>query len=758
MDSRPSSPKSLMQLLLLGAWFGIVTGLVEGAGLLLFQHINWQNWGRMLHVSSQILWISPVVDLFLFSAVAAFFFLLGRLAPSLPSTRLMVFFLVGLATYDWLTLTDRLWHISCLLLAVGAAVTFDRWFAGNEDKALRFWTRTVPWTAALLLLVFLAIEGGGRWRERQSEASLPPPDPGAPNVIVIVLDALRADHVSAYGYPRATTPDIDRLAAEGVLFEHAIATASWSLPSHASLVTGRYQFEHGAEDIRAEPWFGYQSSGFSGYPTLGQALASRGYRSAAFSANRVYFTHDSGFQTAFLHFEDYFYSPRDAILRTLYGRELVRLYLARRRKSFVMHKRADVVNQELLRWVDRGPKRPFLVFLNYFDVHDPYGGPPRYPKPAWGLKTSDDSYDAGLKYDNDYIARLLAELEQRGMAKNTLLVITSDHGESLGQHGLLTHSRALYWELVHVPLVIWYPGHVPAGVRVDRPVSSASIPATVMDLLSPGKSSAFPGPPLTQLWTSPAAASGWPFPLSEIARNPYPEAAEKPADQMAPTSTTGWIKSLVTPQWQLIVHQNLGNQLYDWVHDPEEKNNLAETPEGGAVAADLAATMRAMLGKAAPPEVSPAGASPLHDGAFDFDPATRLGAAGQPVSDFYRIAVAPGSKVTIEVVAGSLRPSSHLDPVVAIQDAHGDTLRACRNPGDDHLRFPGIADSTPDAFDDLCYNDDSQPGVRDSKLEFSRPAAAGSTAEFYLHVMDWNPGQAGRKNYRIILTGVDPRS
>ena len=107
---------------------------------------------------------------------------------------------------------------------------------------------------------------------------------------MIVVDTLRADHVSSYGYSRATTPNLDRMAQQGVLFENAISTWSWSLPSHVSLLTGRYQFEHGVGAVQPEPWLGWGSKGLGGFRTLGEALEQKGYRTGAFSANRTYFS------------------------------------------------------------------------------------------------------------------------------------------------------------------------------------------------------------------------------------------------------------------------------------------------------------------------------------------------------------------------------------------------------------------------------------------------------------------------------------
>src|SRR5207248_11182201 len=135
------------------------------------------------------------------------------------------------------------------------------------------------------------------------------------------------------------------------------------------------------------------------------------------------------------------------------------------------------------------------------------GGTDGYSELSWPLRTSVDEYDTALKYDDDLLAQLMGELDRRNITKNTVVIVTSDHGEALGQHALLGHSRALYWELLHVPLVIWYPGHVPAAIRVNRPVSSAAIPATVMDVLTQGADTEFPGPPLDRLWNSPDVAA-----------------------------------------------------------------------------------------------------------------------------------------------------------------------------------------------------------------------------------------------------------
>jgi arylsulfatase A-like enzyme len=468
---------------------------------------------------------------------------------------------------------------------------------------------------ALFAGVFVSLQGGKWLRERNAIVHLPKAPAGAPNVMVVIIDTLRADHVSSAGYPRPTTPHLDALARGGVAFTNAIAPCSWSLPSHVSLITGRYLYEHGVGNVQPEPWRGWGAEGLGGFTTLGEALEKKGYRTGAFSANRTYFSSNLGFGRSFIHFEDYFHSPADMFVRTLYGREFARIYLIRSDKSLVkrvlrsmgatslldqdaegsgsyggafgIRKRANVVNEEVLHWIDGRQQQPFLAVLNYFDVHDPYGGPREDRKPAWEQKNDIDRYDDGVRYVDDYLGRLLAELEHRGLGNNTLVIVTSDHGESLGEHHLQTHGRALYRELIQVPLVIWFPGHVPAGIRVHQPVTISAIPATVMDLIGAPGQQPFPGPALTSLWAA-GANPNFPNPLSELAQNRYPGKKDEAADRHIPTATTGAMESIVTPRWHLILHQTLGPQLYDIIRDPAENNDLSPLPAGVAAVQSLA--------------------------------------------------------------------------------------------------------------------------------------------------------------------------
>lgn len=613
-DTRESSP-TLGSILSTAVWFGLVAGFGEGLGLLIFQRINWAQWARVIHVSKEILWISPVVDLCFFFVVGVAVAVVSRIFPRIPAVPILASILVFLTAYDWLMLTGHFYRRAALLFAIGVAVAFSRWLRKREAASVRFWRQSAPLLVAFLVMVIIGIKGGKRIYEEYSTSSLPAASPKSPNVLVIVLDTLRADHLSSYGYSRTSSPEIDRLARGGVLFENAIAPSSWSLPSHASLVTGRAVHEHGLGNVQPMPWLGWGKAGLNGLPTLGEALQKRGYRTGAFSANRIYFTSNVGLGRGFIHFEDYFDSVGDCFIRTQFGREFARFYMNRSEKSkftrafryfglnswldkdsegsgdyggaFGIRKRADEVNRETLRWIARDREHPFFAFLNYLDVHFGYGGPAGYPKPAWDHGTTIDEYDAGLKYDDDFIGQLLRGLDGLGLLKNTIVIITSDHGESLGDHGLSFHGAALYWELVHVPLIISWPGHLNEGLRVGQPFSNAVIPSVVMDSVA-ARENPFPGPSLKFLSAHLPAPRDWPVAVSELPQTDTIVSADRAMQGKIPIATDGWMKSVISPQWQLIVHEKLGSQIYNWKSDPRELKNVADTPQGRAAINTLA--------------------------------------------------------------------------------------------------------------------------------------------------------------------------
>jgi arylsulfatase A-like enzyme len=764
--SSPTNDRS-GQVLVTAAWFGVVTGLIEGCGLLLFQTLNGENWA--LHVSLPIIWISMLVDLILFSILALLVSVIALFSSKLSAVRAVAVLLVGLAMYDFLTLSARINSRGRILLALGIAVAFRRWLVKHDTSTRQFFRKSLPWVMTAGLLVFVVISGSAWLTESRALAHLSPAAPDSPNVLVIVVDTLRADHLSSYGYARPTTPNIDRLANEGVLFDNAVSASSWTYPSHVSLVTGRDTFEHGAGQIETITLLAANKSSFGGYPTIGEVLQEHGYRTGAFSANRFYFIGNAGFHRGFIHFEDYYDSPADMFARTLPGKELLRLYgkwFPKRMTvdwspygtNYGIRKRADEVNRELLRWIDQGGPHPFFTFLNYMDVHDPHGAPPSYPKLSAGASNV-DRYDDSVRYTDDYIGRLLHSLQQRGLDKNTLVILTSDHGESLGEHGFQGHSRLLYWGLIHVPLVVRYPGHVPTGIHISTPVTNVAIPATITKLLGTDQDKKFPGPSLSLLWNRPESADHWPDPISEIAEDKKTDREDAALEGKFASSKNGPLKSLITSRWHLIVHKKFGDQLYDWVNDPAESNNLASRPAGVEIIRDLMAkTIDAFTGF--PGQLDPASATTLHSGTLHVRRSQMNGSHQETLlNDYYRIQAEGGSKITIAVESAHPKSGKQTDPVVSVQDASGRLYQTCRNSGDDHIKAPGIADPTPEDFDDVCVNDDIVPGVdTNSRLEILVPGRAGLAVDLYVRVSDWNGSTTPNVNYQIAVGSSAPHS
>ncbi len=594
------------EILVVAAWFGLVTGLLEGIARTVLQSLGGVSWNLLLTATSvKIIWVAPIFYLVLFSLGGTILAILSWIAPQLPMERAAVFLfgLVGCA--DVLSSSGRLNSWGVAVLAVGLAMVLTRWFKSREQFVLGFWRHSLVWVAALTVLALAGIEIGIRVEERAAVAALPPVAPGTPNVLIIVMDTMRQDHLSCYGYSRKTSPNLDRIAAQSVQFENAIATSSWTLPSHASMLTGLYPTGHGAETFPLD----------KRHPLLSEALRARGYRTGAFSGNTLVFDRAHGFGRGFIRFEDSFHNSYDMMARTLLGRQIYKHVLRRLGfENIPGRKSAEEVNQGVLRWLDRDRERPFFAFLNYFDLHDPYMPPQPYrgrfskrKNPGgifntfigpfdWHLFTpqliEDEiaAYDGSTAYVDEMIGQLIGELDRRGLGQNTILVITSDHGESFGEHGLYGHRSSLYREQLEVPLWIRWPDKIPAGRTVSEPVSLADLPITVIDLIGETKQELFPGRSLAQTWTDSRVHTDWPNPIAELAAAP---------DVINPQSPTkyGFIKALVSAQWYFVVYEKRETELFDRQNDPQQLHNLAETIEGHALTIKLNADLERSLSR-----------------------------------------------------------------------------------------------------------------------------------------------------------------
>lgn len=601
------------------ATLGLGAGLLEAAVFTVMRLVpGWVSFERtQANVSFDFLWIAPLVDLGFFIGLACLLVpvvvLLARLRTmaGLTARRVSLFVLGAVLAYVVLRVPGRLipWAVGVMAVGVGArfAVWADPGFGARRLR--RGWRRL----AALVVLIGIVVRTGTMVSEARALRALPPAAPGTSNVLVIVLDTLRADHLSAYGYGRPTTPNLDRFGAEGVVFEQAMASSSWTLPSHASLFTGRHLHEHRTDAMR--PVLD------TTYPTLAEALAARGLVTAGFAGNSYWLNENSGLIRGFLHFEAYFGNVADAVSRTTLGREVaaeVVSFLGDRKP--LGRKTAREVTDEFTGWLDNAPTRPFFVFLNYIDLHAPYASPPPFHTrfmterqaraergfsfapplvAAWGQPAEVPllaaAYDGALSYLDTELGRLFEALRQRGVLDSTLIVITADHGEALGEHGVFTHGLGLYQDQIHVPLLMRLPGTVPAGVRVRTTVSTADVGATVLahEQVSDGR---LPGSSLTRFWSTSAEPAGEPV-LSEIEQN------DGHGIPLAWPVRSGRLRSVVADGWHLIEHQSGSVAIFHTAEDPLEAHDLSASEEGGAAIARL----RPVLGRLAAESRVPSG-------------------------------------------------------------------------------------------------------------------------------------------------------
>lgn len=592
--------------LTLAIGFGFVAGLVEGLLLFVLHRTNLLTWRLQNRaIWYETLWIAPLVDVVLFVLAGGFFALTGWIFPRTLVRKAAWFTFILLAVFDWLfiLLFGKISFIAIIILAVGISIQAFISITKREGSTSAKLQKAVPWLAGLTILLFVSIQGGGWLNEKIQTSRLPRPQSETPNVIVIIVDTLRADHLSSYGYERDTSPFIDDLAAESVRFENAFSPSSWTQPSHASMLTGRYTYEHQAETTHLDDT----------YPTIGEVMQANGYRTGAFSANTLFFTRRQGHGRGFLHFEDNYQSVSDAFLNSsLYGFifDFYGLRKALNYEGVPTRVLAPEINNATLDWIDKDDK-PFFVFMNYFDVHDPYTPPEPYRSKYASasnpgglingfveryspsltpeqIQTEIDAYDGSIAYVDDQIKELFNQLEQRGLLENTVVIITSDHGELFGEHGLLQHSASLYLQEIHVPLIVWGPEYVPIGKPIDTPVTIAALPSTILSLIG-SSNDPFPGPSLAVLMTSDEAPADWPDPISELAQM-------NGAAEINP-STHGAMKSVVGTEMQYIIHEQFGEELYNWREDPQETDNLIDEPSSQTVVTVFRDYLKNLIGE-----------------------------------------------------------------------------------------------------------------------------------------------------------------
>jgi arylsulfatase A-like enzyme len=313
-----------------------------------------------------------------------------------------------------------------------------------------------------------------------------------PNVVIISIDTLRADHVGCYGYHRDTTPHLDRLASEGVLFEEAHSPASWTLPAHVSLFCSLYPSTHSIHEKGGRI--------ASDYTQLGEWFLRRGYRTGAF-VDGGGLSHVYGYARGFDVYQD----------RTI--------GIAR------------ILPHALEWWTAQPSGYPRLMFIHFYDVHDPYGNAEEYrklfhPQPDYhrlpdffsatlefreSVERGDQIlidediahllalYDGDLFYSDEKLGGFFDTLRGRGEWDSTLVVVLSDHGEEFLEHGSLFHGHTVYQELLHVPLVVKFPKGEWAGTRVKELASLIDILPTLADWMGEEPASEWQGQSLIPL-------------------------------------------------------------------------------------------------------------------------------------------------------------------------------------------------------------------------------------------------------------------
>jgi arylsulfatase A-like enzyme len=515
-----------VEVLQLACWAGLMFGILE-AGYFAFSRFVL---GGVPPAGIRLFWMCPVTQAATFLVLSVPFVLLIACTRNSISLGIVVCWLVFLGTTGLAFLIPGIHPIARLILAGGVAVQAWRCAERRGPQILRFSDRTRFGSLLVVLGVIAAVEGSRWLGERRATNALPATTQNAPNVLFIVLDTVRAESVDLGGKDAlretsANTPNLRRLAAEGAVFERAIAPAPWTLPSHASMFTGRHPYELSAR------WF---ASLDDTYPTLAERLQEEGYVTAGFVANTRFCRAETGLARGFIHYEDYAISPGQFLLSAELGRRLVGVKWVCYDFNQVARKSADHINEAFLRWLDRTRPdgRPFFAFLNYFDAHDPYVAPAKSARRPpetdaqrriisdwWYIDksqlTADEidfsraNYEDCIHYLDDRLGELFEGLEQRGLLAGGLVIVTSDHGEHFGDHALFGHGNSLYQPVLHVPLVIRFPGRVPAGKCFDQVVGLRELPATVLHLLGledhlnggqRPRERPFPGESLSRFW------------------------------------------------------------------------------------------------------------------------------------------------------------------------------------------------------------------------------------------------------------------
>ena len=382
-------------------------------------------------------------------------------------------------------------------------------------------------------------------------------EPVRPDIVLVTIDTLRSDHCSAYGYPVPTTPNLDALSAGGVLYRRAYAESSTTAPSHAVLMTGRH--------FRT---LGVGKNGHSlpaDAATLAETLRDAGYQTAAFVSSYPLLAR-FGFSQGFDVYDDRFEVNEASLGRRTQG-------------SHAQDRVAGATLARAERWLDkRKDGRPLFVWVHFVDPHAPYRAPEKFQAdwPA-GTKLAVQRYDAEVHYADRQLGRLLEVVARRTPDREDLVVVTSDHGEGLGDHGWMAHGINLHEEAVRVPLVASWPGHLGAGEVVEEPVALVDVARGIVGRLGLDATSFAHGHDL--------------FARADPARAIFLQRRDYEGVKEKGRKITGEMTAVVERGSKLIMApEEESRELYDLTADPRELTNLLGGPaKPGAKASRTAA-------------------------------------------------------------------------------------------------------------------------------------------------------------------------
>lgn len=509
---RRSGPDGGFALLACAGFFALLTGVVEVAVKLVRHAVL----GQLTWISRDAVWMTPLGYLLFFLVPALLLVVIPFIIRRPIGQRWGVTVFASLAVFGWLLPFNQLARWASAPLALGIGIRLAA-LAGRAPVA---WFRAFRVGAAALgLLVMVAGAGTRMWSataERRALASLVPRDSSSPSILLIVLDTVRRASLGLYGYVRPTTPELDRWAHGSTVFDRAIAPSSWTLPSHASLFTGRLGGEVGGDfthRISSEPL------------VLAEELRTHGFVTGGFVANLLYTSYESGLARGFVHYDDYPVSLRLILMHASFGRTglLTRMMedpsprgIARAVRGFNLgpsrqpadvYRPASDISDAFLAWQAGIGGRPYFAFLNYFDAHWPRSPAGWEPAFAGENRVRQDNYDIAIAWLDHEVGRVLDSLARRGVLDQTIVVVTSDHGELFGEHDLRGHANSLYLPVLAVPLLIRFPGAVPEGRRIGDLVTLRETAATLLDLAGVHRLDGIPGRSLARYWQgSPAPA------------------------------------------------------------------------------------------------------------------------------------------------------------------------------------------------------------------------------------------------------------